>query len=299
MRVDRKERGVTMIEMAMLIGIVFVFTLNMVDIARFLMLEAILNKGAEDGLNVATKISNFDYDIRQLSVSDSRYYDFYEARRRVLDSATRLPLNTFFTQPGTASDAELIGYEHRDTEVQGAVAGSEPTLVRAAAVIRPGEVVFESTDPSKVITNMRRGPDPGNVLPAVPWRMMNGLQNNPIQIELRAKVRPFCPASLCPWFGGERILVGRAFGYRENAIPRGPLPAENPADMPAGYATASTVTTTTIGFAPVTTLPEQDPNFMLWESAFQDDEFNPQKIIFCAEPVGSVPRAKPCRQNGG
>ena len=96
-----KELGASMVEMAILLIVVFSITLAIVDVARVLMLEAILNKGAEEGLNVATKISNFDYDIRDLSLNDSRYYDFYEARRRVLEAATKLPLEACSTRDAT------------------------------------------------------------------------------------------------------------------------------------------------------------------------------------------------------
>lgn len=263
---DPDERGATMLESALLIGIVFIFTLSIVDIARFIMLEAILNKGAEEGLNVATKISNFDYDVRDLSVTDSRYYDFYEARRRVLEAATRLPLQTFFTRPGVPSDAELIEYEHTDREVNGAAA-APPSIVRAAAVIRPGEYVTQTDDVSRYLTNVKKPALPGELLPPRPWSMPSGLRNSPIQVELRARIRPLCPQSLCPWFAQVREIRGVALGWRENSIPRGPLPSLEPGDMPIGYGSATTVTTTTLGLAPVGEPVEEDPN-VDWTEAF-------------------------------
>jgi hypothetical protein len=253
------ESGVTIVESALLIGLVFTFTLNLVDIARFIMLEAILNKAADDGLNVATKISNFDYDVRDLDISD---------RRRVLEAATRFPLETFFTPPGTPSDAELIAFEHIDRELAGA-GNNPPSITRAALVVRPGEVAYQQGDPSKFVTNAMRAPDPDNKLPAPPWSMRNSLRSNPIHVEIRAKVKPLCPRILCPWFGTERIMSGRALGWRENSIPRGPLRPQDPADLPSTFASSSYVTTTTVGLAPVTTLPPSDPTGMNWERAFE------------------------------
>lgn len=205
-----------MLEFALLISIVFVVTLTIVDIARFMMLEAILNRGAEEGLNVATKISNYDLDIRDLSVTDSRYYDFYEARRRVLDAATRVPLETFFTGPAEPSSAQLIEFEQRDEELQGVTAGTEPRVVKAAAVVRPGEIAYRTDDPAQFVTNVKKGIAPGETLPPRPWSMVNGLRNSPIQVELPCP----CATSLsshtlsvvwrgayssgcCPWFQRE------------------------------------------------------------------------------------------------
>ncbi len=306
---DRKrstERGVTMLETTLLISVVFSITLAIVDIARVLMLEAILNKAAEDGLNVATKISNFDYDIRDLSLNDSRYYDFYEARRQVLEAATKLPLETFFTDPNTPSDVQLVSFEHHDTELNANGGGTPlaqvPVIIRPAAVLRPAEFTYQQNRDAannvistSIVPNDHKPPAAGNVLPPQP--MTKILRDAPIEVELRAFVRPFCPQLLCPWMAredGGKMIRGVAIGYRENSIPRGPLPAA-PADQPPGYATATTVTTTTVALSAVTTTTQatftgQYFNLWLW---MQNPGLMP-KTARCPNPLGVLTPPPSC-----
>lgn len=280
-----------MLQTTLLIGLVFSITLAIVDIARVLMLEAILNKAAEDGLSVATKISNFDYDVRDLSINDSRYYDFYEARRRVLEAATKLPLETFFTDPNTPSDVQLVSFEHRDDELNGNNGGTpvaqRPVIIRPAAVMRPAEISYRqdrdtanNVIATTVIQNQRKAPAPGNVLPA--QTMSRIIQQAPIQVELQAFVRPFCPQLLCPWMfrsAQGKLIRGVAIGYRENSIPKGPLPAA-PADQLAGYATATTSTTTTLGLLPAA--PPADPAPIAWALAhFHTRTKTPSSLSYC------------------
>src|ERR1039457_6457154 len=71
-----------------------------------------------------------DSGIRnRMSLNDSRYYDFYEARRRVLEAATKLPLETFFSDPNTPSDVQLVSFEQRDTELNENNGGTPPAQV--------------------------------------------------------------------------------------------------------------------------------------------------------------------------
>ena len=289
-----------MLEMTLLLAVVFSITLAIIDFARVLMLEAILNKAAEEGLNVATTISNFDYDIRDLSLTDSRYYDFYEARRRVLEAATKLPLETFFSDPNTPSDAQLVSFEHRDTELNGNNGGTPaaevPVITRAVGVIRPAEIVYqEDRDSSNnvvgttVVANDRRPPAPGNILP--PQKMPRILKSSPIEVQLRAFVKPYCPALLCPWMARENggiMIKGIAIGYRENSIPRARLPAA-PADQPSGYTSATYGTTTTLALGVVTTTTQGPP--VSWDFAFTDTSTNRFHLnrAWCAGNPNPVP----------
>ena len=304
----REQRGATLLETTLLLVIVFSITLAIIDFARVLMLEAILNKAAEEGLNVATTISNFDYDIRDLSLTDSRYYDFYEARRRVLEAATKLPLETFFTDPNTPSDVQLVSFEHQDNELNkkngGTPAAQIPVITRAAAVMRPSEVAYEEdrdamnnvTGTTPIPNDAHRPPSFGSYpaagstdLPPQPMTALLG--RSPIEVELRAFMKPFCPALLCPWMArenGGKMIKGIAMGYRENSIPRGPLPA-SPADQPAGYTSATYATTTTIALSSVTTTTQGPP--VSWDSAFRNTQINWFHLnqVWCAGNPNPVP----------
>jgi len=289
-----------MVEAALLLVVIFSITLAVVDFARILMFEAILNKAAEEGLNVATTISNYDMDVRELNVDDSRYYDFYEARRRVLEAATRLPLGTFFTDPSTPSSAQLYMFDSQDNQLGENTptgtppASSIPVISRAAAVIRPAEYVLRenrdalnnvvSTD---LVANQLRAPAAGNTLP--PQKMNDMLRASPIQVELHAKITAFCPHLLCPWMSPSTIVRGVAIGYRENGIPRGPLPPPAGEAIP-GYATASTVTSTTQALGGgVTTTTEGPP--VGWSTALSWTRTNKfgANLVWCPGTPNPVP----------
>ncbi len=134
---------------------------------------------------------------------------------------------------------------------------------------------------------------PGNILP--PQNIQKILRNAPIEVELRAFVKPYCPKLLCPWMAredGGKMIRGIAIGYRENSIPRGPLPPANVADMPPGYATATLATTTTLSLSPVTTVPDGPTgNWPLAFSWTQNNHGN-LNVVWCP----GIPNPVPCPQ---
>ena len=59
--------------------------------------------GAEEGLNRARKIPNFDLDWRGLPPTDRNWLRFTQARDRILDISERNPLATLVTPSGSSS----------------------------------------------------------------------------------------------------------------------------------------------------------------------------------------------------
>ena len=113
------DEGATLLEFVFVLPILLILILAIMDFSRFMLIQALLTKGAENGLNTALKIPNLETDIRGLASSNIDYQMYREARRRVLFEATRLPLTTLLTAPGTDSSAVLLEYSVTDPNVGG------------------------------------------------------------------------------------------------------------------------------------------------------------------------------------
>lgn len=228
-----RERGVSMLEMAMFIPMLVLLCFGVVDLLRFMYLETLLNRAAADIAITAKTIPNLDYDLRELTINNLEYYDFYQARNLALQPGITFALNSF-TQPGTPSGAELLASSQIDDALGNYTTptASLTPVSSSALILRPGEqgtFVYTPTGGSSVTNTILHPllqPDFVGHLP--PARMDNLMEMVPIHVEIRAKVRPLLMPLL-----GEKILRGIATTYRERGLRRVAMAAPAGVPIPA------------------------------------------------------------------
>ena len=62
-RARLNSKGVSMLEFALVMPFFILLVFGLIDISRYFAYQAILNKGAENGINLATKIPNLDLSL--------------------------------------------------------------------------------------------------------------------------------------------------------------------------------------------------------------------------------------------
>jgi hypothetical protein len=254
----KSDSGATVLEFAIVLPILMLACLSVIDLARYLTIQALLNKGAEDGLNMAMKMPNLDIDIRNLKDTDANYQVFREARRRVIWAATRLPLATLVTDFDTPSSAQLAQWTITDQGMDGVT----PSYNKGAVLLRPGEqAAVDIHGTTVVVDHPTVKPGGGGAPPPQTPEML--MKKNPISIQLDARVDMFLP------FFGTMMARGVATGYREN-IPTGPLPQAEPGDAEAvdGLAFAATTSTViTTSSVATTSVADEAAAFNAWTNA--------------------------------
>jgi len=206
------DRGVTMLEFALILPLFMMLTLGMIDLARVYTLKAILNKGAEEGLNIALKIPNLDVDIENLSPTHYEYGRYIQARNIVIDRATRLPLATLFSDDDPQAMARLANFVYSDPN---SVTNVDDIRNGSAAFLRPGDRLQKDSQTSGEWVNHRTLPNDGTGNPRQQTPEIL-YKSHPIIVELRANIRPLTP------FIPELNIASRSMGYREE-VPKGPL----------------------------------------------------------------------------
>jgi hypothetical protein len=239
-----RERGICIVEFAIVFPVLFLVLMLIIDAGRVITTNAILTRGASDGLNNALKAPDLDLDIRNRKPSDDRYLLFWEARSRVITQATRFPLSSWVTDPDTPSSIQLLPFRETDYEID--ASDGTPILVRGAAVLRPGDhVEYQDRAGSWVPVDHETLPNPSRtVLPQSPSQLMRA---HPVVVELRAKVKLLFPGA------GETEVSSTAVGFRE-AIPQaGSIGPFVEAPPPGVSSTTSTTTSTTTTSTTTTT----------------------------------------------
>lgn len=66
---NNEQRGATMVEFALVIGLFLVLVLGFIDLSRYLFTQNLLTRAAEETVNIAKKDIRFGYDTRPFSVS--------------------------------------------------------------------------------------------------------------------------------------------------------------------------------------------------------------------------------------
>lgn len=197
------ERGVSLVEFVLAFPIVAMLVFGIVDFARYYAVTGVLRAGAEQGINRARKIPNFDVAYNGMDPSDSGYVRFTQARDVVLNEAESVPLSSLLSDEAHPSGATLKNITVTDNGLNSIAA--PPTVTRSAAVLRPGECADVSGHGQ--VCN-------GPVASGVPVSQL--LQTYPIRVVLFAEIRPFLP------FLGTMTARGEAYGQREN-VPQGPV----------------------------------------------------------------------------
>ena len=207
------ETGAVMPEFVFVCGMVFAVILTFIDFGRIFMMQALLTKGAQQGLAVAEKVPNFGIDLSRIDPADygeqKALYD--EARRQIIEAAVRLPVALNFV------GGEFTLFTALDLDPDGTLTSDEERL---ALVLRPSDTAQDSVNTGSYIFHPDRCDSAVTGCPAAKARAANEtmevlLDEFPIEVQLRAEVDTWSP-----WLPSV-ILRGRAMGWREEAVPSG------------------------------------------------------------------------------
>lgn len=244
-RYHRNERGVSLIQFALIFPLLMLIIMGFLDLARYFATLAVLNAGAERGLNQALKIANLDVDYRFKSPTDPEYLRFREARERIVAAAIVMPRATIVGDTTSADQIRLRPITITDAGFTLAPGDIDPAPYTAGAmVLRPGECAAVDGFGTRCNrSTLHLGPtDPAP--PTSPGELM---KTHPVQVVLRAEMKSYLP------FFDKYAVFGQAIGYREVDVPRGPFasaaPTETPTPDPA--ATPTPGPTPTPGWPPM------------------------------------------------
>lgn len=230
------ERGATMLEFALAFPLLLLIILTMMDIARVQAVKGALNLGAHEGLHVARTVPNLDIDAHGLLPSSYDYLRYFDAKRKVADAATDIPLKTMLSLPGSGAWAELLSFRHFGD-----------TANENAAVLRPYECArAAASDPLGCLASdsqcLRHEAlrDDLDCQPTYIPESFDAYRSEPIVIKLRARVQPILP------FVGDYFVEGSAYGFREE-IPKAAVDLSAYGVVtPTAVTTTSTTTTTVV-----------------------------------------------------
>lgn len=218
MSTKKSEGGVEMVELALILPILILICFGVVDLLRISHFEAMLKRAAYDIAVKARTAPNLDYDLRRFTMNNGEYYDFRESRGRAIEAGLA-SAKTSFTQPGVASDAQLIAVTQVDDSLGNYDGSPPPPFTSAAAILRPGEqATFTYTDSSgevinEVVKHPLLPPHPDGKVP--PQEMETLLTLSPIHVEVRALVHPLLYFAL-----GDRIVRASTTTYQQMGIRR-------------------------------------------------------------------------------
>lgn len=222
-----------MIHFALIFPILMLVMVAILDLGRYFAVVAVLNAGAERGLNAALKTSNLDIDYRGLAESDVKYQRYRTARQMVVAEALEIPIGSRLVSTSSSpSDTTLVRMTVTDQGLGSAMTTPATPYQADAAFLRPGECTSVAGYGS-VCNNQTVFTLPGAVSAWPPPSTM--LKKHPVMIVLRAEVDAFLP------FVDNYVAVGTALGFREE-IPDGPLKGETPTPTPTPPAGSPTPT---------------------------------------------------------
>lgn len=226
--------GVTSLQLAWILPVLFALFLGIIDIGRFFFIRYRLNIAASEALDLALQGSGTDIDIRGLSPSDPKFKAFVAARDKVLDAAEKEALLAWVSRPESGGMADLLLAIHQDELITG-YAHPLPSKPRGAVLLRPGEQAKIKTASSawKEIFGA------GALTSTSASNYDEVLRNNPTAVELRAHMKPI----LAPFF--DLTVIGRASGYRRVITPSAVQEANQLAKEGVSTTTITTTTTTT------------------------------------------------------
>ena len=250
-RYNRNERGVSMIQFALIFPLLMLIIMGFLDLARYFATLAVLNAGAERGLNQALKISNLDVDYRGKSPTDVEYLRFREARERVVNAAIVMPRATIVGDTASADQIRLRPMTVTDAGFTLAPGDVDPAPYTAGAmVLRPGECA------NVLGYGLRCNRDTlhlGPTDPPPPTSPGELMKTHPVQVVLRAEMKSYLP------FFDKYTVFGQAIGYREVDVPRGPFasaaPTASPTPDPGATPTPTPGPTATPHMPPATPTP--------------------------------------------
>jgi Flp pilus assembly protein TadG len=200
--------GAMMLQLAVVLPIFLLLVLGVMDLARYMTIQALLTRASQAALGVATKITDFDKRYDKLTPSDPEYQAFVKARNAAMAVAENTALNTMLSDCNTPSSARLLCANALDVfQSIDPLSGSPYSVSHTSdvAVLRPGEAVkFVDSHSSESVVDHPTVKPGASVLS--PRKLM---ESEPIVVEMRAEVDMFLPLF------GPMTVTARAAGYRE------------------------------------------------------------------------------------
>ena len=147
------QKGVSMLEFALILPFFTFLVFGFIDISRYFAYQVILNKGAEQGINLATKIPNLDVDLKKQDQTSIDYLRYQQARDLVLKTACHFPLSTLFSDSSQRNNGTVISlatlesFNYTDIDRNGAKQNHPSN----AALIFPAENSISDSYGNKVI----------------------------------------------------------------------------------------------------------------------------------------------------
>lgn len=239
-------RGVALVHLALILPLLLLFAIGLMDFARLMAVQAIVNKGAENAASLASKLPNLDIDYRGMDTNSQEYLDYVAARTQILNEAVEFPLATLLDDYNVASAMKLVDFRMVDQGLN-IGAGSPPELIFGAAMIRPGERAEREASSGDWVNHDGFPPTGSGQAPPQNQEMLQ--KRFPIEVYVEADVQMLLP-------GLDQIRVrGVARSYHE-VTPKGPLPVSaggTGGGPPTSSSTSSTTTTTTTTATTTTT----------------------------------------------
>lgn len=227
-------RGVALVHLALILPLLLLFAIGLMDFARMMAVQAIVNKGAENAANLAAKLPNLNIDYRGLDTNDPAYLDYVAAREQVLARAAEFPLATLVTDHTAPSAMQLVPFRMVDQGLN-IGAGTPPERIFGAAMIRPGERAEREPNSGDWVNHSGFPPAAGGQAPPQNQEMLQ--KRFPIEVYVEADVQMMLPML-------DQIRVrGIARSYHE-ITPQGPLPLSAGGTGGGGGSTTSTTITT-------------------------------------------------------
>lgn len=251
-----REHGVALVESALVVFCLLFVAMTFVDFARYYATQALLLKGAQDAVDMATKVSGFDVDTRTLKASvatdAAKVTRVRDLRAQLGDFAIRLARQSLLNAEDDPGKALTTAKGFQISEVLSD--STSAALTVRALVLRPGES-GQRTDgtwvdhPLKCAPNSPTCPDAKKRQPNE--TMIGLLRAFPMFVRVEADVTP-----VSPWFGTMPVRVNTfawreipaTSGFREGSsgsdtLPDG-SPFPDPVDPRTGDGGGGTCTTT-------------------------------------------------------
>lgn len=280
-----------MLEHALMIPVIIMVFFMFVDLIMYSYRKSVLRAAAREIAFAVEVAPNLDYDLRDLTLQNAEYYDFYEGRRRATQRGLELA-RSVFGDPSSDSTTRLVASKQKDDALANYSLESSqvPELNSAVLILRPGEKgEFRYLDESGGVSveEVRHRDMPPDGEGRLPTTRMPGLLNLfPIQVELRAQMKPI----VFGLFTGPVTIRASTMPDFGKGIRRTPLPPPPGEELP-GAAAAIRRTREPLTFLPAPA-PEEPVSVCVegtplerallqeeWVKAFKEAQDNKRPMI--------------------
>lgn len=196
MNTPHSDRGVSMIQAALLLPLLLMLLIAVVDLGRLGVARIVLELAAREGVATAALLPvDGDVSTRGCATASGGCAVFVTALTRINETAmTRASL--IAGEPGSGASIELIPAHHYAPETYTGFdwqqAGIPPVHLNLG-FLRPGEVVTFADGEQLNHSERPHGPSAGTGWPAPGEEMRAWLLISPLEVTMRARVRFFTP----------------------------------------------------------------------------------------------------------